>query len=195
MFPFLLIFIVFIVVLTYYIKKSNTNQKDVTGAFWEKEHQANAVRKKDISSLNYINIPLEKFPHKFQTSSENNFFALADKPMLNLNGISNTDLKLQYGTANLAILSEYDANFAELVTLIPQYALELLEIGETETARTLLEFGVSCKADSSKIYKLLADIYAQEGQTGLIQNLLSETATLPDYTKNIIHKELKNYLP
>lgn len=195
MFPFLLIFIAFICILTYYSKKGTDNQKKVTAEFWEKERQSNAVRKKDISNLDYITIPLEKFPQKFKTSSENAFFSFAEKPMLNLTGISNTDLKLAYGTANLSILSEYDANFTDMVALIPQYAAELIEIGADEAAEAVLEFGISCNADSSKIYKLLAEIYHSKGEISKINVLLEKADTLPEYTKSAICKELSRYIP
>ncbi|MBP3677939.1 MAG: hypothetical protein J6I97_06290 [Agathobacter sp.] len=158
MFPFLAIFIVFCLVLAFYIRRNDASQQKVLDDFWEKEHQSNAVRKKDISKLDYITIPLDKIPVKLCTSTEEAFFALAEKPMLNLVGISNTDLKLQYGTANLEILSEYDNNFIDFVALLPDYATELIEVGEKETARMLLEFAVSVNADSRKIDRLLESL-------------------------------------
>lgn len=158
MFPFLAIFIVFCLVLAFYIRKNDASQQKVLDDFWEKERQSNAVRKKDISKLDYITIPLDKIPVKLCTSTEEAFFALAEKPMLNLVGISNTDLKLQYGTANLEILSEYDNNFIDFVALLPDYATELIEAGEKETARMLLEFAVSVNADSRKIDRLLESL-------------------------------------
>lgn len=158
MFPFLALFIIFCLVLTFYIRKNDASQQKVLDDFWEKERQSNAVRKKDISKLDYITIPLDKIPVKLCTSTEEAFFALAEKPMLNLNGISNTDLKLQYGTANLEILSEYDNNFLDFVALLSDYATELIEAGEIESARTLLEFAVSVQADSRKIDRLLESL-------------------------------------
>ena len=121
MFPFLTIFLVFIAILTYYLKKNDSAQAKIEEDFWNKERKANAVRKQDISKLDYITIPLEKIPQPLQTPCEEALFTLAKKPMLNLTGISNTDLKLQYGTANLTILSEYDNNFSEMVALLPEY--------------------------------------------------------------------------
>ncbi len=156
MFPFLAIFIVFCLVLTFYIRKGDATQQKVQDAFWEKERQSNAVRKKDISKLDYINIPLEKIPVKLCTSTEKALFALAEKPMLNFIGTSNTDLKLQYGTANLEILTEYENNFIDFVALLPDYTSELIEAGEKETALMLLEFAVSVNADSRKIDNQLA---------------------------------------
>ncbi len=158
MFPFLAIFIVFCLILNYYIRKNDSAQQKVQDEFWEKEIRSNAVRKKDISKLDYITIPLDKIPVKLCTSTETELFELAKKPMLNLTGISNTDLKLQYGTANLEILAEYDTNFLEFVALVPDYATELIEAGEKEAAQMLLEFAVSVNADSRKIDRLLASI-------------------------------------
>ena len=158
MFPFLAIFIIFCLVLSFYIRKNDTAQQKAEDEFWAKERASNAVRKKDISKLDYISIPLDKIPAKLESSTEKTIFALAEKPMLNFVGISNTDLKLQYGTANLDILTEYENNFLEFVALLPDYATELIEAGEKESARMLLEFAVSVNADSRKIDNLLAQL-------------------------------------
>ena len=192
MFPFLAIFIVFCIVLTYYIRKGDSSQKKVMDDFWEKERQANAIRKKDISKLDYITIPLEKIPQKLCTSVETSFFALAEKPMLNLTGISNTDLKLEYGTANLAILSEYDENFIDMVALLPAYVSELLEAGQTETAQMLLEFAVDVKADSRILYQQLATLYKDTQLEDKIQNIWKASETLPELTKKAIQKDLSS---
>lgn len=190
MFPFLAIFITFCLVLTYYIRKSDSNQKKVEEEFWEKERLANAVRKKDISKLDYITIPFEKIPQKLATSTEKKLFALAEKPMLNLTGISNTDLKLSYGTANLAILSEYDTNFTEFVSLLPEYTIELQEAGQTEAAQMLLEFAIGCNADSRRIYEQLATIYKEQNNLEKIDSLLQASEQLPELTKKAVQSML-----
>ena len=192
MFPFLAIFITFCLVLSYYIKKNDTSQQKVEDAFWEKERLANTIRKKDISKLDYITIPLEKIPEKLNTSTEKKLFALAEKPMLNLTGISNTDLKLQYGTANITVLSEYDTNFTDFVALLPEYAQELLDAGQVETAQTLLEFAVACRADSRKIYQLLTSIYLDKHMPENIQMLLESSKQLPEFTRKAIQKDLSS---
>ena len=156
MFPFLAIFIVFCIALSFYIRKGDASQQKVLDEFWEKERKSNAVRKKDISKLDYITIPLDKIPVKLGSSTEKAIFALAEQPMLNLVGISNTDLKLEYGTANLETLTQYENNFLDFVALLPDYTAELSEAGEKETALMLLEFAVNINADSRKIDNQLA---------------------------------------
>ena len=190
MFPFLAIFITFCLVLTYYIRKSDASQQKVEDEFWEKERLANTVRKQDISKLDYITIPFEKIPQKLGTLTEKNLFALADKPMLNLTGISNTDLKLQYGTANINILSEYDSNFIEFISLLPAYADELIEAGYEDTAVMLLEFAIECNADSRKIYNQLITYYLSSQQPEKIDMLRQACEHLPELTKKAVQKDL-----
>lgn len=192
MFPFLAIFITFCIILGYYIKKSDASQQEVMDNFFEKERLANQIRKKDISQLNYITIPFEKIPHLLDTPTEKIFFSYADKTMVNFNGISNTDLKLHYGTANLSTLSEYDTNYMNMITLLPDYANELMEAGHIETAQTLLEFAVDTKADSRKIYSQLISIYKETNQPDKFDYLLSASNDLPEITKSIIQKELSS---
>lgn len=190
MFPFLAIFIIFCIVLAYYIRKGDSSQKKVMDDFLEKERQANAVRKKDISNLDYITIPLDKIPQKLCTSVETSLFELAEKPMVNFTGISNTDLKLEYGTANLAILSEYDANFIDMVALLPKYVNELLDAGQVDSAQMLLEFAVDANADSRIIYQQLISIYKDTHQEEKIEHLWEASEQLPELTKKAIQKDL-----
>ncbi len=192
MFPFLAIFITFCLVLTYYIRKGDANQQKIQDEFWEKERLANTIRKKDISKLDYITIPFEKIPVQLHTSTEKKLFELKDKQMLNLTGISNTDLKLLYGTANITVLSEYDTNFTEFVSLLPEYTLELQDAGYEDTAQLLLEFAIECNADSRKIYEQLASIYQQKNQTDKIKQLYNASEKLPELTKHAVQNMLSS---
>ena len=186
MFPFLAIFITFCLILTYHIRKNDADQQKIQDEFWEKERLANAVRKKDISKLDYITIPFEKLLVKLDTSTEKKLYEFANKPMLNLTGISNTDLKLAYGTANINILSEYDTNFSDFVSLLPDYVDELLEAGYADSAELLLEFAIGCNADSRKIYEQLATIYKNQNQSDKLQMLFEQAEHLPDLTKKAV---------
>ncbi len=192
MFPFLAIFITFCLVLTYYIRKNDADQQKVQDDFWEKERLSNAVRKKDISKLDYITIPFEKILVKLDTSTEKKMFEFAEKPMLNLTGISNTDLKLNYGTANINILSEYDTNFSDFVALLPEYVNELQEANQTDTAQMLLEFAINYNADSRKIYEQLAAIYKEQNKTEKLDELYTASEQLPELTKKAVQNMLSS---
>jgi hypothetical protein len=193
MFVSLAIFLIFVLVLNIMIRKNTRAQQKVDEDFWQREQKANFTRRKDISNLNYITIPIEKIPQNLHTDAENTLVKLCDCQMLNLTGMTNTDLKLAYGAANLDFLSACDECFTEFVRTVPVYAKELLDDDQTAPARELLELAVSYQADSSLIYTMLADLYQQNGQNERIQELIDSASELDSFGKNLILEKLKAY--
>ena len=67
-------------------------------AFWERETEANNVRKKPLDDLHYITIPINSLPffsgidEKLENFQEE-IKKLQAEPIVNLSGITNTDLK------------------------------------------------------------------------------------------------------
>jgi hypothetical protein len=194
---FLPLFIITLSVLAYLRKKSTRSQEAVESAFWEREQEANNTRRKDISNLPYITIPLDKFPIGICPTEEINSLeatltALADKKILNLGRQTNTDLKLAYGAANLNVLTECDENFSLLCRTLTDYAKALCEAHFPEEAILVLEFAVSCGSDSSAAYDLLATLYEQTGRAGSIPGLLEKAQTLDSIMRDSIVKKLED---
>ena len=112
-------FIIFVLWLTVNLKKTEKTNQQIEEEFWERETKANSVRKKSQDHLPYITFDFDALPtaDSFLESgaqipeSLEILQNLRDKKMLNLNGISNTDLKLKYGAPNITRLSEYEENF------------------------------------------------------------------------------------
>ena len=175
---------------TYRLRKTSGDQREIERRFWERERKANATRRRDISNLEYINIPADLFPLNLGTETEKSLEALSQKQMLNLTGKSNTDLKLEYGLPNLEHLSECDDNFSELVRLLPEYVDELLEAGQKEDAQRILEFAVEIKADSRKIFNRLAQMYVDQGQDSRIDELIKIAQELDSLSKHVIISDL-----
>ena len=107
-----------------------------------------------------------------RTEAEKELGTLCEQKMLNLTGLSNTDLKMQYGVQNLEELSQYDDNFTKFVRLLPDYADELIANDQITEAKRLLEFGIEHKADSKAAFILLAKLYKRLGQEDKIQHLI-----------------------
>jgi tetratricopeptide (TPR) repeat protein len=177
------------------IRKNTEAQQSVEDRFWRREQAANFTRRKDISNLDYLTIPLEKIPQNLHTEAENTLLRLASCQMLNLTGKTNTDLKLEYGVANLEALSQCDENFTEFVQTVPVYAKELIEAGQIDDAQELLELAVSYQADASAIYTTLADLYQQSGQSARIQSLVETVSSIESPSKKIILAKLEAYQP
>ena len=195
--PFLGLFIAFIAVISFFRKRSDRLQQDTEDAFWEREHQANLVRRKDISSLSYIIIPFEDFSiGVFQDTQlselEQTLKSFSDKKILNLTGLSNTDLKMQYGPANLPALMEYDQNFTDLLHTLTQYIDRLIELEHLTEAVPVLEFCINIGSDISAHYLTLADYYKNTQQSEKIQNLCEKASALNSLTKASILSKLEH---
>lgn len=195
LFPFLTIFIIFILWMHIKLKLSDNKQQKATRLFWEKEQEANHTRRQSLDSLHYITIPLNQLPFLDNPSEtvavlQNKIMQLADKKIANLSHLSNTDLKLTYGAANLDTLSEMDANCTELFLTIYHWGQALYEEELIDEARTVLEFGVACKTDISKHYTLLAEIYKQKNMPEKVRDLVKIAETLDTLMKSSLLKSL-----
>jgi len=184
-------------VLSNVIKRQKKESKTSEQTFWDREQRANSTRRKSLDGLEYITIPLDRFPTDLL--QENATVAecvellktLSDQPVVNLTGYSNTDLKLEYGTANITLLTEYDQNYTLMVRTLQKWADILLEEGYEEEAETLMEFAVSTRTDISRTYYKLAELYACRLETERIHALISTAEALPTLNKNTIVRTLQ----
>lgn len=191
----LIIILAFTIWLRFMIQRSERNSRKDTEQFWEKETKSNHVRKADISELDYIKLPMDTFPIAETTdgkllSIHKTITDLSQKSILNLTGLSNTELKLRYGVANLTFLSECDANFTLLARTLYQWGSYLYQEGNTEDALKVLEFGITCKTDVGKHYHLLATIYKNTNNSDKITNLIEVAESLSSLSKDSILKDL-----
>lgn len=193
------LFIIFLAVLSHYRRKHTANQDAVEDRFWQKENLANHTRRKDISGLPYINIPLDKFPigrheNNILKDYEKQINTLSTQKILNLSSYTNTELKIAYGTANLEALSVYDQNFTTLCHALVSYAKELYALGFATDAQTVLEYGIEIGSDISQNFLLLAQIYWENGSTAQISELIEKASCLDSLMKNSIVDGLNKLL-
>ena len=123
---------------------------------------------------------------------EQSLQTLSSRKILNLSGISNTDLKLQYGAANLNILSDCDTNFTTLARTLSAYGEQLAALGHWQDAVKVLEFGIDCKTDVSKNYTLLGSLYREHGEPEKLQELTEIVRNSDMLLKDSILKQLEN---
>lgn len=193
------IVIIFVVWLKYELGKNSNSIKNSTENFWKKESIANSTRKKPINSLNYIIISEKSLPH-FEINNEKienyekQLLEFGTKKILNLNGKTNTELKLEYGVSNLAHLSECDSNFISLCSLLYKYGHELLELGYTLNACIVFEYSVDIGSDISSVYKELGNIYHNQGNSEGIKHLINKATELNSLLKPSIIEYLNSLL-
>ena len=181
-FPILPFFIIFLVWLSIRLHSLQNKQKKQETDFWDKERQANLTPAKDISNLRYITIPLEKFPLNFSNDEkvieiENELRELSTHKLLNLDGKTNTDLKLEYGVPNFETMSQIGEDFDRVCVLLNAYAGILGESDMINEAQSVLEFAVGVGTDISDSYTMLADIYEQSGSQEKLDWLMNQIET------------------
>lgn len=166
-FPFFTIALILIILFQVRTHQVNIKEKEIDRDFWKREHDANFTRKKSLDSLSLVHIPADRLPFsvplpdaaaKEAASTVQNLVDQGAK-IANLTGLSNTDLKLEWGTANLPALTEFDDNYTTLVKALHAWGKGLLEAGFYKEAAEVLEFSVSTKSDIRASYELLVDLY------------------------------------
>lgn len=199
MFPFFTIFILFLIWFTYNRHRTERLERAREEEFWERESQANTTRRKDISSLPYIILPMDTLPFGIRPQDEQlnqceeQIRALSQVKLLNLTGRSNTELKSQYGAANLTFLTECDQNFTELVRVMHQWAVRLHELSLSTEAEYVLSCSIRWGSDIRGSYLLLARIYQEKGDSQGIEQLKEYANQLNSLMKEPILTALSEF--
>ena len=198
--PVLTSVVIFVILLFWFIKRSAKKSRDEMEAFISRENEANSARRQPIDDLPYITIPEELFLIKYNESAKmqevmRNLVFLKDKKILNLTGISNTDLKLKYGAANLPELSECDERYTLLVRSLQSFAECLSENGSEQEAIRILEFSISTGSDILGSYALLAGLYEKAGTPEKINTLKEKAVSLNSLTAPSIMRMLEKASP
>lgn len=189
--------IIFGLVIHHAIRRNTKLDKDSAEKFWERESRANSVRKKSIENLPYITIPFSELPVDVMNDNPtvkeciHTLETLSERKILNLTGYSNTDLKLEYGTANITPLSEYDQNYTVLVRTLQKWADELWKADYKKEASVILEFALTTFTDVSSTYYRLAEYYKIQNEPEKIEGLIVMADMLHSSQKNIIVRTLK----
>ena len=161
----------------------------------ERESEANSVRKADISTLPYIEIPLDTLPVDTLSACGHSgladeLYALAGKKILNLSMYTNTDLKMTYGPANLDTLSACDDAYADLILLLNKIGKTLLEANDVSSAEQFLSYAVSIGSDITASYTMLATIYADKHDTDHLDELIRKAESITSLSGKTIQIKL-----
>lgn len=167
--------------------------------FWRRERAANNTRRKPLDDLPYIKLPMEIFPMELLQDvpriedCQQIILSLKDQPIVNFTGLSNTELKLRYGAPNITRLTTYDQNYTLLARTLQQWAQILYDNGFSAEACQLLEFAVSTGTDVSATYRLLCQIYQENGTPEKIKALYPVAESLNSAMQKPIVRILQEF--
>lgn len=190
-------FIVFIFWFRVKSKQADNKTNNPKEEFIRREHEANLTRKKDISCLDYLVVPGNALPFTTTDNEEEAHIQdevkdILSRKILDLSGITNTELKLEYGAANLDILTEYDQNFSQLLRSLDKWGNFLYnQKHDINCAKQVLEYAISIGSDITGTYTTLARIYLEENEPGKVQSLIDKAENSNFFMKNSIVLKLK----
>lgn len=196
---FFICFIVFIIWLRVKMRKNNSSISEESKAFWNREEQANFARSHDISTLDYLTVSENELPFSSPEASsdereldlEQQVREASCRKILNLSAYSNTDLKEQYGVANLEELSNCDQNFLLFIRALANWGIYLYEKEDYSRSKQVMEYSRSIKSDISSVYTTLGNIYAREGAMDKVDELIAQVEQSDFALKASILKQLK----
>ena len=179
--------------------KNQRNAAAIQQEFWRRERAANNTRRKPLDDLPYIKLPMEIFPMELLQDvsriedCRQIILSLKDQPIVNFTGLSNTELKLRYGAPNITRLTTYDQNYTLLARTLQLWAQALYDNGFTAEACQLLEFAVSTGTDVSATYRLLCQIYQENGTPEKIKTLYPVAESLNSAMQKPIVRILQEF--
>lgn len=202
-YPFFASFIVFGFLFSFSLKKRAKTEGKYIDNFWEREREADSTRRKSLENLDYIAVPLNELPMDVLAGLPEiqEFHAklreLSEKRIVNFAGSSNTELKLAYGAPNINLLSEYDANYEDLITLLQEWASFLLqnwgegaqscpEETRKQAAKTVLAYAVSIGSDIAASYERLIKLYLESGEQDKLPELRKQAEKIHSLSRKRI---------
>lgn len=191
-----------IFIFRHHMKKSSKKQDDVSKKFWAKEASSLVVRKKELTQDDYVypNLTEEDLKGEawFEAQGQKSLYryekqiaGLLKQPMMNFQSMSNTDLRLTFGTANLTIIRENEERWNSYLKALYQIGSKLLASGETLYSIKLLEEGIAMGTDNRQHFLALGRYYKDSGNTDAFHRLLTTAQSLESLTKNALVRDLK----
>lgn len=169
------------------IRRSNARSRKAHDEFWDRERESYRAPERSTEDLDFIRVP-ENLPihistddpqiKEYQETLEN----LTKKDIINLSGISNTDIRMSYGKNNMEELSKADQRYIVLCRSLNNLSAAYMEQEHMTEAEELLEYALSIGCDISSCWTNLGRCYLLREDRDSLQKLLSRAEALSDDT-------------
>ena len=162
-------------------------------AYMEDDYKANQVIKISIDPSVFYEPPVDELPFRQFTDEEKEMYAnlsakqdvVLRKSKLKMIKFaahkSNLEIKNEFGSNNLNNITTYEEHFNQYITALYQWAKALAETHEPEKhedSKVILNSIACAGGETSKAYKLLSDLYAEDGQKEELRTLYEQVLKL-----------------
>ncbi len=191
-----------VALLIYRIKRASKSNRISSENFWKRESAAGKALPSSLNDISFTNIPFDSLPQPCPTDSPElrdvyrELKKLHNRPVADLSGYSNTDLKLKYGSENFDELADADACFTAFTRLSAKWGKLLLADKRPEDAEKVLSYAVhECNIRTSACLTALAECCIALKQPKSIEHLidLAEESAAPRNAVGSLRKILNDF--
>lgn len=198
-FPCLAVFITICLVLFFRYKFINDKREEKEQDFFDKERSARTTVG-HIYESDYEVIPLSKFSFNLCedpsiVEMEEKIKVLSTEKLLNLTGVSNTDVKLRFGVNHFDEAVACGEKYDELIGLLVNYAIGLDDHGFSEESANILEYLVKNDCDIKAAWIALGKHYASKSEFDKIKSLIEKVDSSKLSIKSATKQQLTDMLP
>lgn len=199
---FFITFIILLTIFQIYLNKTSISRKNSRRKFWSHEEKSWFGRKSQIESDHYLHPNIENLPHLSKEDYENlgkesmfriqeECYAIALEPMIDLTNMLNSDIRHQYGPANFDLIDTYENNYTRYIKALYILGKFFYEKDRDQDALLFLEEGVHVRTEISDHIILLGTMYCKLRDKTKFLELYERAQKSQSLTKNKIIHELK----
>ncbi|MBQ0042542.1 MAG: hypothetical protein KBS85_04350 [Lachnospiraceae bacterium] len=198
--PFFATFVLFGIWLTIVRLRVKKKDQKPTEDFWAREKAANETEAVSLDNLPFVILPKNDLPFINPQDDEELLevetllltFSDGSRKTVNFTGKTNTDLKLEYGAANINQLTIYDQNYTLLARSLQKWGMLLIKRDRLDDAQRVFEYAVSIGTDVSGTYKELATMYSARKDKASLEQLLEKAESIHTPLKDSIIKNIQS---
>ena len=174
-------FISFVAIIQFFLRRGSRGRYDKYDAYFAEEREANLARKREIDDSHMVKASFPESACIGKESSDTQLFQKQERArtasqqvMMKMN-LSNIQLKKAFGPQNIDYIASCEVNFNSYVQALTDWAEGLLYSGNSDAARSVLEEAVNVGADTSRVFRQLAELYHKGGKSSKLNELLTKT--------------------
>jgi len=197
------LFVIVALLFNYRLNKITRIERKAKVAYWETERDSLSVRRKDFAQEDYLrpdmtaltfpNLDVKDYDLVLYESLKSKILALSSKDMMNFSHLTNTEIRLQFGTANQTTIADNEANYNSYLKALADYGKFMNEQGELPEAIAALEECIRMKSEYSRHYLYLAQLFSTTKNEEAFHQLC-EKASYIDATKQTnLRQKLLDY--
>lgn len=190
----LVLVLVAVLLITIVSSYHQGNDKRKVKEYLKQENQTYIKPKSALNDIKFIDVNFNdiNFNAKDDNAKEeiNKLLAFKDLKIASFKGMTNNDLKKEYGTNNFDDVLEYQNNYEELLNQLRVTSEVLIKDEDEKSAMKLLNYAVDLGDDVTKSYTMLADLYAKNKLRKEMYHLVDTVRS----NKNLSQQKIMSYI-